>query len=278
LNVSPGTLTFTGGGAAAQTFTVTSNVAGLPAPAIDPIGCGGVAGISPATSSTLPATYTVTPQGDGTCALVVHIGGQASTLGITVGAASGNSISASTNTITVFVGGTPGSVTVSASGGTLTPDTSACANIAAIGGSGGPSPQTFTVAPLAAGSCTLVVVDGASTVSVPITVNPNPSGGNALFITPSTMEFASPAASPQQANLTFSGNAGQVTINEDDCIGNTGKPKIAFLTLTGQPPGAPVSLPQNVTVTPYGSASGSCAIFFTSSVGATQAVLNVVVH
>ncbi|MEA2721969.1 MAG: hypothetical protein QOJ39_3833 [Candidatus Eremiobacteraeota bacterium] len=280
ITVSPSSLNFSGGGSAAQTFTVSSNVSGLPAPAIDPIGCAPVATFATASTS-LPATYTVTPQGNGSCAVVVRVGSQAATLGVTVGGASGASISASTNAITVFVGGTSGSVTVTASSGTLTPDATACANIAAIGGSGGASPQTFTIAPLGVGSCTLAVVDGASSVLVPITVNANPNGGNALFITPSTLDFASPAASPQQANLTFSGNAGQVSINETDCTGGAGgtsKPKIAFLTLTGVPPGSPVSLPQNVTVTPYGSASGSCSIFFTSSTGASQAVLNVIVH
>jgi hypothetical protein len=280
ITVSPSALNFSGGGAAAQTFTVSSNVGGLPAPAIDPIGCAPVATFATASTS-LPATYTVFPQGNGSCALVVRVGSQAATLGITVGGGGGPSLSASTNTITLFVGGTSGSVTVTASSGTLTPDASACANVAAVGGLGGSSPQTFTIAPLAAGTCTLVVVDGASSVLVPITVNANPNGGNALFITPSTLDFASRAASPQQANLTFSGNVGQVGIDETDCTGGPGgttKPKIAFLTLTGVPPGTPVSLPQNVTVTPYGSASGSCSIFFTSSVGASQAVLNVIVH
>jgi hypothetical protein len=280
ITVSPSSLNFAGAGSASQTFTVTSNVGGLPAPVIDPIGCSPVAAFATASTS-LPATYTVTPQGNGSCALVVRVGSQAATLGVTVGGGSGPSLSTSTNAITLFVGGTSGSATVTASSGTLTPDATACANIAAVGGSGGASPQTFTIAPLAVGTCTLVVVDGASSVLVPITVNPNPNGGNALFITPSTLDFASRAASPQQANLTFSGNAGQVSIDESDCTGGangTSKPKIAFLTLTGVPPGTPVSLPQNVTITPYGSASGTCTMFFTSSVGASQAVLNIIVR
>jgi hypothetical protein len=280
ITVSPSSLSFGGPGSASQTFTVSSNVGGLSAPAIDPIGCAPVASFATASTS-LPATYTVTPQGNGSCTVVVRVGSQAAALGVTVGGGSGGSLSTSTNAITLFVGGTSGSVTVTASSGTLTPDATACANIAAVAGSGGPSPQTFTVAPLGVGSCTLAVVDGASSVLVPITVNANPNGGNALFITPSTLDFASPAASPQQANLTFSGNVGQVGIDESDCTGGangTSKPKIAFLTLTGVPPGTPVSLPQSVTVTPYGSASGTCSIVFTSSVGASQAVLNVIVR
>jgi len=279
ISISPSSLSFAGGGSAPQSFTVSSTTAGLPAPAIDSLGCAPVASFA-GSATTLPATYTVTPQGNGSCTLVVNVGHQAAALGIVVGGGSGPALTQSTNTITVFMGGTAGTVTVTASSGTLTPDTSACAGIAAIGGNAGASPQTFSIAPLAQGSCTLTIVDGASSVLVPITVNANPAGANALFITPSTLEYASQGAAPQQANLTFSGNVGQVAINEDDCIGNTGKPKIAFLTLTGAAPGAPVSLPQNVTVSPYGGpgSPGTCSIIFTSSLGASQAVLSVIVH
>lgn len=276
ISVSPRTLSF-GGPGSTQTFTVTSSGSNLPAPAIDQFGCSPVASVSPPSSSTLPASYTVTANGNGSCSLVLVLGSQATTLGINVGGGSGPSISSSTGTVNVFMGGTAGSATVTASSGTLTPDPSACANIAAIGGSGGPSPQTFTIAPIGVGSCTLVVVDGSSSVLVPITVSGNPNGGNALFVSPSTLEFASQNAPVQQTTLSFSGNAGTVSINEDDCIGKTGKPKIAFATVPNS------SLPVAVTVTPYGTAggngsAGSCSIFFTSSAGATQAVLSVIVH
>ncbi|GAC1658929.1 MAG: hypothetical protein NVS4B13_02710 [Candidatus Elarobacter sp.] len=280
VTIAPASLSFSGPGTPAQTFTISSSFTNLPPPAVNSLGCGSVATFATASTS-LPATYTVSPTGNGSCALVVKVGSQAAALGITVGGGAGPALSQTTNAITVFVGGTPGSVTVTASSGTLTPDGSACAGIAAVGGSAGPSPQTYTIAPLAPGNCTLVVVDGASTVLVPITVNANPGGTNALFITPSAMTFASPLDAAQQANLTFSGNVGQVTINQDDCIGNTGKTKIAYLQLTGTAPGTPVSLPQNVTITPYPNraASGtSCSIFFTSSVGASQAVLTIVVR
>jgi len=278
--ISPGSLAFSGPGAAPQTFTVSTtvgNVGGVPA--VDPIGCAPVANIATASTS-LPATYTVTPTGNGSCSFVVTIDHQSATIGITVGGGSGTSISTSAPAVTLFVGGTSGSLTVSASSGTLVPDASACAGIAAISGSGGPSPQTFTISPLSAGSCTFTVVDGASSVSVQITVNPNNGGQNALFITPSSLDFASQAAPAQTATLSFSGNAGQVSVNENDCIGQTGKPKLVFVTIGT--PGQPVTLPATVTVTPYttngGGGSGTCSIFFTSSVGATQAVLTVTVH
>lgn len=277
VTIAPSSLNFSGPGAAAQTFTVNSTFTNLGAPAVNLSGCSPVAALATA-STTLPATYTVTPQSNGSCSVVVHLGTQAAAVGITVGGGTGPSLSQSANTVNVFVGGTPGSVTVTASSGTLTPDATACAGIASVGGSAGASPQTFAIAPLAVGNCTLVVVDGASSVLVPIVVSANPAGANALFITPSALSFASPGAAAQQANLTFSGNVGSVSINEDDCIGLTGKPKIAYLTLTGVPAGTPVSLPQNVTITPYGTASGTCAITFNSSAGGSPAVLSVIVH
>ena len=62
VTVSPATLAFAGPGSAPQSITITSTVPGVPAPAIDPIGCSPVASFS-TSSATLPATYTVTPLG-----------------------------------------------------------------------------------------------------------------------------------------------------------------------------------------------------------------------
>lgn len=276
--ISPSTLNFSGPGAAAQTFTVSSslgNVGGVPT--IDPVGCSPVASIATASTS-LPATYTVTPTGNGTCSFVVTINHQSATLGITVGGVSSPTVGSTTNTLNLVVGGTAGSVTVTASSGTLIPDASACSGIAAVSGSGGPSPQTFTVAPIGVGSCTFTVVDGASAISVPVVVSANGSS-NALFISPSSVVFASQASAPQTATLSFSGDAGNVSINESDCIGQTGKGKIAFVTVGT--PGQPASLPATVTITPYGTTDGvkgTCSVFFTSSVGATQAVLTITVQ
>jgi hypothetical protein len=279
LTTSASSLSFAGPGAAAQSFTVSSSLGNLGAPAFNSAGCAPVASIA-TTSTSLPATYTVTPTGNGTCTFVIYVAHQAVTVGINVGGGSGPSISQSTSSISVFVGGTSGSVTVTASSGTLVPDASACAGIAAIGGSGGASPQTFTIGPVAAGNCTLVVVDGSSSVLVPIVVNANPGGTNALSISPSTLDFASQNAAPQQATLSFTGNAGTVSINENDCIGLTGKLKIAYATVGT--PGQPVTLPAAVTVTPYTPGSdrspGTCTMTFTSSVGATPTNLTVIVH
>jgi hypothetical protein len=273
VTISPSSLAFSGPGAAAQTFTVSSSLGNVPAPTVDLLGCAPVASLG-TTSATLPATYTVTPQGNGSCTVVVTVNHQSSSLGITVGGASSPALG-SISPVSVFVGGTAGSVTVSASSGNLIPDATSCSGIAAVGGSGGPSPQTFTIAGVSPGTCTLVIADGASSTTASITVSANPSGANALTITPSTVTFASPNAGPQQSTLNFTGNVGQVAINEDDCIGNTGKPKIAFLTV---PTG---SLPQTVTITPYGTPGTdgtSCSIVFTSSVGATQVVLTVFIQ
>lgn len=277
ITIAPAALTFSGPGAAPQTFTVSSSLGALPAPPIDPVGCGSVVTIT-ANSSTLPATYTVNPVGNGTCSFVANVGHQAAALGIQVGsAASPPSLNQSTNGITLFIGGGAGTVTVSASSGTLIPDTTACAGIASITG-GGASPQTFTITPLSAGSCTLVVVDGNSSVLVPITVNGGGSS-NALFLSPSALTFASPTAASQTSTLSSTGNVGPVSWNEDDCIGKTGRAKIAFFTIDNLPQGQTTPLPATIRVTPYGPGfgSGTCQIIFTPQTG-SSAVLTVTVN
>ena len=279
ITISPASLVFSGPGAASQTFTVSSSLGNVSTPTIDLLGCGPVAGLATASTS-LPATYTVTPQGNGSCTVVMTIAHQSSSLGITVGGVSSPTLGP-ISPVTVFVGGTAGSVTVSASSGTITADATSCSGIAAVGGSGGGSPQTFTIAGVAAGTCTLIIADGASSTNVAITVNPSASGPNALTITPSTLTFSSPNASAQHATVNFTGNVGQVAFNQTDCDGTNGRPRIAFFTLTNVPPGQPATLPQDITVTPFGTAgtSGlSCSIVFTSSVGATQAVLTVFIQ
>ena len=132
ITISPSSLSFSGAGAAAQSFTVSSSLGGVPVPTIDLLGCGSVATLGPPSSGTLPATYTVTAQGNGSCSLVVSLNHQSSSLGITVGGASSPTLGP-ISPVTVFVGGTPGSVTVSASSGTLIPDATSCSGIAAVG-------------------------------------------------------------------------------------------------------------------------------------------------
>jgi len=278
--ISPGTLSFGGPGSAAQTFTVSSTIAGVAAPQFDTFGCGSVVNISPGSSGSLPATYTVTPVANGTCTLVANLGHASASLGINVGG-SGPSINASTSTVTLFVGGTSGSVLVGASSGTFTADSMACAGIAGVTSNGfaGSSTynQQFNVTPIAAGSCQVVLVNGSASVVVSVVVNAGPGGPNALVLTSNSMDFASQAAPPQTDTLNFTGNVGQVSIDENDCIGNTGKPKLAYLTLNGVPPGSPVSLPQSFTVTLYGNASGTCQINFVPQTG-TAATLTITIH
>jgi hypothetical protein len=273
VTISPTSLTFSGAGAASQQFTVSSTVPGISAPQIDPVGCAPVVSIA-TTSTTLPATYTVTPTGNGTCSFVVNVGHQSAAIGITVGGGGASPVNGSASQITLTLGGGPGSFTATASSGTLTPDATACSGIVQVNGAGGASPQTFTLVPLAAGSCTFIVVDGASSVSVPITVN-TPSGSAAVFVSPSSMTFATRSAAAQTGTLSNTGQVGQVTINEDECIGVASPPgaKIAYVTVNG------TTLPTTFTVTPYGPSfqSGTCRIFFNPQNG-TPATLTVTVN
>src|ERR1700676_367988 len=94
--VTPSSLAFSGPGAGAQTFTVSSTTANAPLPTIDPFGCSPVVSIT-TTSTTLPATYTVTPQGNGACTFVFTIGNRSATLGINVGGGSGGSFTTTSN-------------------------------------------------------------------------------------------------------------------------------------------------------------------------------------
>ena len=279
ISISPGSLSFSGPGAAAQSFTVSSTLGNIAAPQFDAFGCGPVVTIS-GSSPTLPATYTVTPVGNGNCSLVANLGRASASIGITVGAG-GPSFNASASTVTLFVGGTSGSVLVGASSGQFTADTTACNGIASVTSNAFTGSATynqqFSITPVSAGSCQLTLVNGSASVVVNVVVNAGPGGANALVLSSTTMDFASPSAAPQQATLNFTGNVGQVTIDENDCIGGTGKPKIAFLTLNGVPPGSPVSLPQSFTVTPYGSASGTCQINFVPQTG-SAATLTITVH
>ncbi len=110
-------------------------------------------------------------------------------------------------------------------------------------------------------------------------MNATPSGAAALSLTSSSLTFSnSTASAPQQDTLNFTGAVGSVSINEDSCIGNTGNAKLAYLTLNGVAPGAPVSLPASFTVSLYGNgATGTCSIVFTPQNG-TAATLTVTVN
>ncbi|HEX3550516.1 MAG TPA: hypothetical protein VHT53_09075 [Candidatus Elarobacter sp.] len=282
LSIAPTSLTFTGPGAAAQTFTVTSTIPNEPAPAINASGCSPVATIA-TTSTTLPATYTVTPTANGTCSFTADLGRAEAAIGITVGPAGGSITGPSSNAVTLYVGGTAGSVSVSSPSGSFSTDTTACngiATVSQISNSGGTA--VYQISPAAAGSCQFVITSGASSFTEDVTVNPTPSGAAALTVAPTSMTFSNATASaPQQGTLNFSGPVGAVVINESDCTGGangTAKAKLAFLTINNANPGAPVSLPASFTVTLYGSgATGTCSIVFTPQNG-SSATLAVTVN
>jgi hypothetical protein len=264
--VSPGSLAFAGAGSGAQTFTVTSSTPNPPFPTIDQFGCAPVATIS-TTSTTLPATYTVTPTGNGLCSLVVTIGNRSAALGINVGGGSGGSFTTTSNPLIFTVGGPAQTYTASASSGTLSADTASCSGIASVSGGGGTSPQTFTVSPLSAGSCTLSIVDGANALLVPIVVNASSGPANAVTVSPQALSFASQSSGPQSVTINFTGSVGNVSIDESSCI--AAGAKIAFITLDNLPPGQTAALPRTATVTPYGpgNAAGSCTINFNPQTG-----------
>ena len=268
--ITPSALAFSGSGAGAQTFTVSSTTANAPLPAIDPFGCGPVVSIS-TTSTTLPATYTVTPLGNGVCTFVFTIGNRSATLGITVGGGSGGSFTTAANPMVFTIGGSSQIFTATASSGTLSADPASCNGIATVTGGGGTSPQSFTVSPVGIGSCTFSIVDGSNSLLVPVSVNPavQPDG---VVVSPSALSFASPNAAGQTVSLNFQGAIGQVSIDESSCIANNAK--IAFLTLNNVPPGQPVTLPQTATVTPYGPgfSTGSCTIVFVPQSGASASL------
>jgi hypothetical protein len=278
VSISPSALTFTGPGDTPKTFTVSSSAGAIAAPAVNASGCSPVAAIS-TSSPTLPATYTVTPTANGTCSFIVSLGTTSATVGVTVGASPGDAISGSANTVTLFAGGTSGTVSVTSSSGSFTYDATACngiANVTALGRTSGA--QMYSITPVSVGTCQFPIVSGAATFLVTVTVNPSPSGPAALQVSPTTMDFANASSAPQGGTLNFTGSVGQVSINEDDCIGNTGKPKIAFLTLNGVAPGAPISLPASFTVTLYGGgATGTCVINFIPQNG-TSATLTITAH
>ncbi len=274
LSVAPTSLSFSGAGAAAQTFTVSSTVPNLPAPQFNASGCSPVATIA-TTSTTLPATYTVTPTGNGSCSFTFDIGNASAALGVTVGPSNGNTINGSTQNVNLFVGGPSGTVSVSSSTGTFTYDATPCNGIATVTAQGNVSgTQTYSIAPVAGGTCQFIITSGAASFVVGVAVTGAVTGPGALTVSPTSMTFSnSTASAPQQGTLSFTGSVGQVSINEGDCIGNTGKPKLAYLTVNGTAPGAPISLPASFTVTLYGGgATGSCTIQFVPQNGASASL------
>ncbi len=274
LSVAPTSLSFSGPGASSQTFTVSSTVPNLPAPQFNASGCSPVATIA-TTSTTLPATYTVTPTANGSCSFTFDIGNASAALGVTVGPSSGNTINGNTQNVNLSVGGPSGTVSVTSNTGSFTYDATACNGIATVTAQGNVSgTQTYSIAPVAAGTCQFVVTSGAASFVVGVSVTGAVTGAGALTVSPTAMTFSnSTASAPQQGTLNFTGSVGQVSINEGDCIGTTGKPKLAYLTLNSTTPGTPISLPASFTVTLYGNgATGSCTIQFVPQNGSSASL------
>jgi hypothetical protein len=272
LTASPSTLTFAAPPAASQTFTVNYSIANATAPVINSTACQPVASISGG-SSTLPATYTVTPLAVGSCSIVITIDHNSTTIGITIGNPGGSgAINGPTGGLTFTLGGAPQTYTATVTGSSgpapITFDATACAGIVTVTGSGGISPQSFTATPVGVGTCSVTVVSGSSSFAVPIVVNGSTTS-NGLIVNPQALSFASRTAGPQSFTLSFTGNVGAASFDETSCT----NAKIAYFTFPSQ---SSQSLPVTGTVTPYGIASGSCTIVFTPQFG-TSATLAVTV-
>ena len=270
--VNPAALQFETPSTAAKTFTVSSSTSGVAAPVLDNSTCT-VNGQTIVTvtggGGTLPATYTVTPNPSlqpvsgalpgtyGNCTLVFTSGTNAVTLPILVGTNSSGpqTLTATPSTLAfAATNSAPQTFTVTGNAGTgpgtVSLNGTSCSGIATVSGSGGAPPQTFTVTPVGAGGCSVVVVDGEVTTLVPVTVAQTTVAA-ALLISPTTLTFAAGNSAPQNVTVSFQGLVGQVTVDQSACAG------IATFSI---PSG---SLPQTGTVTPV--AKGTCAVTFTPS-------------
>lgn len=160
---------------------------------IDASACAGIATVSP-NSGASGTTFTVTPVGSGgPCDVNIsddHT--QSATVSVTVGPF--GPVSPSVSSLSLSAGGSNGTFTVSESGynGNFTIDQSSCTTSGAanVSPGSGTSATTFTVSPLAAGNCGVVVNDdhgGSATVDVFVT-------SGSLTVTPNTLQFPSGSA------------------------------------------------------------------------------------
>ncbi len=254
-------------------FTVSSTASGVLAPTIDASACTTngqqIVTISGGGGS-LPATYTVTPNPNlqqvpgalpgtyGNCTLVLGSGTNVAIVPILVGTNSSGpqTISAAPTSLSfAATNSAPQTFTVTGNAGTgpgtVSINSSSCAGIATVTGSGGPPPQTFTVTPAGAtGGCSIVAVDGEVSTVVPVTVGQTNQAA-ALIVTPSSLTFAASNSAPQSVTVSYQGYVGQTTVDQSKCAG------IAVLSVLSG------SLPATATVTPAGK--GTCAITFIPS-------------
>ncbi len=186
ISPNPTTLTFNDVGSGnSQTFTASeSHYSGQLT--IDASACAGIATVSP-NSGASGTTFTVTPvAGGGPCNVNIsddHT--QSATVSVTVGPF--GPVSPSVASLPLTVGGSNGTFTVSESGynGNFNIVQSSCTSIASVSPSSGTSSQTFTVMPLGAGNCGVVVNDdhsGTATVDVFVTAG-------SITVTPNTLQF-----------------------------------------------------------------------------------------
>ncbi len=257
---TPNSLTFNGTGSANnKTFTVSeSNYTG--SFSVTPVSCGGVASVSP-TSGDSSTTFTVTPQGAGSCSLsVADDHGQTASVSISV---------APFGTLTVnppslsFTGtGTANNQSFNASETNYTGPINAVSNNTAIAtvspaSGNGPGPVTFTVTPVAAGNTTITVTDnhgGSATVSVSVTP-PGP-----LSVDKSSLSFTGTgSANNQSFNASETNYTGPIGATSNNTAIATVSPA------SGNGPG-----PVTFTVTPV--AAGNTTITVTDNHGGSATV------
>ena len=186
---NPTSLTFMDVGAGnAQTFTASeTKYSGQLT--IDASACAGIATVSP-NSGASGTTFTVTPVGSGgPCDVNIsddHT--QSATVSVTVGPF--GPIMPSVPSLPLKVGGSNGTFTVSESGynGNFTIDQSSCTSSGAaiVSPGSGNSSQPFTVTPLVAGNCGIIVNDDHS--GIPVTIDVFVTAGT-ITVTPNTLQF-----------------------------------------------------------------------------------------
>jgi hypothetical protein len=158
----PTALSFTSAGAAPQTLVAIAS--GQPSGvspgtvSVDASACAGIANVSG--GGTAPVGFTVTPVGNGGCALAVLDGFAAVTVPVTVAQGGTNAaVTLSTTSMTFATpNAPPQTVTVGFAGfvGTVTVNASGCEGLATLTIPNGSLPQTGTVTPLDTGVCTII--------------------------------------------------------------------------------------------------------------------------
>lgn len=261
INVTPGTLTFTSTGAAAQTVNASETNYGGP---LNVSGCGGIASATPNPGTGPSQAFQIQPVSAGTCTLTIsdNHGGSGS-VGITVyGALVLNPAGLSFNDI--GAGSAQSfSIAETAYGGTFTVDASACAGIATIsaGPFNGPN-ASVTVTPQGQGSCTINVADDhAGARQESITVGPF----GAITPSPTSLQLTDIGAPGAKTfGVSESGYNGTFTIDQSGCAG------IASVS--------PLSGTSATTFTVTGSAAGGpCNLSITDDHSSTAATVSVTV-